>query len=331
MNLLFLLLIGEGNLTTNKEDVSQQKMNLKLTIPPRVMITGANGFTGQHACIYFKKVGYHVIAVTRTKTEILSDHQISYEHCELTDKQSVFSLIKKTKPDFLLHLAGQNHVGKSWTDPITSFEANVMSTAYLLEAIRQENPICKIIIVGSTLQFNPNNLSSLLHPYSLSKTIQAIIAESWETLYGMDILIAKPSNLIGPGVSNGVCSILAKKVIDMELHDAEKILEVNNLYVKRDFLDVRDAITAYETLFKSGVSGEVYVVSSGKSRYLKEITDSLRLFSTIEFDIKTIHNSPEKTDEFTPSLLKSIGWEPNIPFEDSIISILNYYRAIGVS
>ena len=31
-----------------------------------------------------------------------------------------------------------------------------------------------------------------------------------------NIIIAKPSNLIGPGVSNGICSILAKKIIDIE-------------------------------------------------------------------------------------------------------------------
>lgn len=318
--------MGEENLAINKDDATQKSIQ---RIPPSIMITGANGFTGQHACKYFINAGYHVIAITRTNKHLSSENLITYEHCNLTNKQSVFSLIKKSKPDFLLHLAGQNHVGKSWNDPITSVEANVMSTAYLLEALRHEKPTCKIIIVGSTLQFDPNNLSSLLHPYSLSKTMQTLIAQSWGSLYGMNIIIAKPSNLIGPGESNGVCSILAKKVINMELHDADKILEINNLYVKRDFLDVRDAIAAYEMLFNNGISGEVYVISSGKSRYLKEITDSLRLLSSIEFVIKTLYSSPEKTDEITPTLLQSMGWKPTIPFEDSMKAILDYYREIN--
>ena len=325
MNFLFLILTGEENLAINKDNASRKSSE---RISPRIMITGANGFTGQHACKYFINAGYHVIAITRTNKHTVSDRLISFEHCDLTKKQSVSSLIQKTKPDYLLHLAGQNHVGNSWNDPITSVEANVMATAYLLEALRQEKPTCKIIIVGSTLQFDPNNLSTLLHPYSLSKTIQTLISQSWEALYGMNIIIAKPSNLIGPGVSNGVCSILAKKVIDMELQDAEKILEVNNLYVKRDFLDVRDAIVAYEMLFDYGVSGEVYVVSSGKSRYLKEITDSLRLLSSIEFSIKTLHNNVEKPVEIKPSLLQSMGWKPHIPFEDSMKAILEYYREV---
>ncbi len=310
----------------NKDDPF---LNLNERIPPSIMITGANGFTGQHACKYFLNAGYHVIAITRTTQNIVSDRLLTYEHCDLTKKKSVLSLIKKTKPDFLLHLAGQNHVGKSWKDPVTSVEANGMSTAYLLEALRLEKPTCKIIIVGSILQFDPNNLSSLHHPYSLSKTIQTLIAQSWEALYGMDVIIAKPSNLIGPGASNGVCSILAKKVIDMELHGAEKTLEVNNLYAKRDFIDVRDAIAAYEMLFDYGFSGEVYVVSSGKSKYLKEITDSLRLLSSIEFTIETLHNSVENTVEIKPSLLQNMGWKPLYSLEDSMKAILDYYREIN--
>ena len=55
------------------------------------------------------------------------------------------------------------------------------------------------------------------NPYSLSKTMQVIIAEAWGGLMDSNIIIAKPSNLIGPGVSNGVCSILAKKMIDIRI------------------------------------------------------------------------------------------------------------------
>ena len=289
------------------------------------MITGANGYTGKHACYYFKQKGYHVVAVTRNIIGLI-ENQITHEYCELTDKNSVYNLIHKPKPEYLLHLAGQNHVPQSWKDPISSFESNVMSTAYLIDAIRIANPTCKIIIVGSALQFNPNELSSLLHPYSLSKTIQTLIAQSWERLYGMNLIIAKPSNLIGPGDSNGVCSILAKKVVDMEFNNAEKILELNNQYVKRDFLDVRDAIVAYDTLFKNGLSGKTYDISTGKSKYLKEITDTLYRFSTIEFTVKSIENKRENTEEIVPSLLQNMGWQPTISFEQSLQEILTYFR-----
>jgi len=293
---------------------------------PRIMITGATGFTGKHACNYFKNAGYHVIAVTRNNSHLISDHVTSYVHCELTNKLSVYSLIDKTRPDLLLHLAGQNHVLQSWDDPTSSIEANTMSTAYLIDALRVTNPTCKIIVVGSALQFDPTNLSSLLHPYSLSKTLQSLVAQSWEQLYKMNIIIAKPSNLIGPGNSNGICSVLAKKVIDMEINGVEKILELNNLYAKRDFLDVRDAVVAYETLFLYGVSGGIYDICTGKSKYLKDVTDTLYQLSDIDFKVKATNTNTEKLVEIVPTLLNDMGWNPQIPFKQSMQTILAYFR-----
>jgi GDP-4-dehydro-6-deoxy-D-mannose reductase len=310
-------------LTLNK---IERLMNNKQAENPSIMITGANGFTGIHACYYFLNAGYHVIAVTRSKSNLVTDPLIRFEQCELTDKHSVYSLIQNTKPDYLLHLAGQNDVQKSWNDPITSFEANVMSTAYIIEALRVEKPTCKIVVVGSALQFDPNTLSSLLHPYSLSKTIQVLVAQSWKSLYQMDIVIAKPSNLIGPGFSNGVCSILARKVADMELNNEEKVLTVNNLFAQRDFIDVRDAINAYETLFTVGKAGVVYDISSGKPRYLKEVIDVLANLSHVDFEIETLKNNIEKIEIITPSNLLAVGWVSLIPFEKSMEDILNYQR-----
>lgn len=293
---------------------------------PQLLITGANGFTGIHACRYFKKIGYDVTAVSRTVHGKVVDERIHLIQCDLTDKQQVKNLIQKTRPDKVLHLAGQNHVQESWSDPITSLEANVLSTAYLMEAIRQENILCKTIIVGSTLQFDLQHISSLQHPYSLSKTIQVLIAQAWEALYGLDIVIAKPSNLIGPGMSNGICSILAKKVAEMEKHPTEKMLTVNNLHAQRDFLDVRDAIRAYEKLFNAGKAGTVYEITSGRPRYLKEITDALQTLSIVEIDVQSLEDRKETLDVISPTLLLNTGWSPLISFEKSMEDILNYQR-----
>ena len=67
-------------------------------------------------------------------------------------------------------------------------------------------------MVGSALQFDPHHITTLTHPYSLSKTLQVLIAQSWQILYNMHISIAKPSNLIGPGKSNVFVEFLQKKL-----------------------------------------------------------------------------------------------------------------------
>jgi len=297
-----------------------------MKVKPKILITGANGFTGQHACEHFLRVGLDITAVTRN---VNFNNQVQIEHCDLTDKEAVRKLIQKVKPQYLLHLAGQNHVGSSWINPVTSIEANVMSTLYLIEAIRQEHLSCRVLVVGSALQFDPHNLSSLTHPYSLSKTLQVLIAQSWKVLYNIDVIIAQPSNLIGPGLSNGVCSIFAKKIVEMEEKKAEQVLEVNNLNIQRDFIDVRDVVTAYEILIKEGNSGEIYRICTGKSHSLQEIVNMFKSLTTVDFEIKSQKNNHlEQNLEIQPLELRELGWNPVIQLESSLNDILNFYRNI---
>ncbi|WP_124070487.1 NAD-dependent epimerase/dehydratase family protein [Filibacter tadaridae] len=292
----------------------------------KLMITGANGFTGRHACTYFSAKGYNVIAVVRNELDTVSSDRIQIERCDVTDKTQVNVLIAKTRPDFLLHLAGQNHVQNSWEDPLSSYESNIMSTAYLLDAVRNEQNACRIVVVGSALQFNPNNLSTLPHPYSFSKTLQMLMAQSYEALFGMNVLIAKPTNLIGPGLSTGVCTVFANRVARMEIGDCEKILMTHNLNAQRDFLDVRDAVHAYEILLQTGEKGHIYTVSTGIPRYLKEITRLYRSMTTVEFDIITETDNKEILEPVLPTPLVGLGWKPKIAFNQSLKDILDDQR-----
>ncbi|MEK3973516.1 NAD-dependent epimerase/dehydratase family protein [Psychrobacillus sp. FSL K6-1267] len=294
----------------------------------KIMITGATGFTGSHACQHFKRNGYNVIAVSRSIKTYVNEENILVEQCDLTNKYEVNKLIQRVQPNYLLHLAGQNHVQESWLDPIASLEANALSTAFLMEALRQYSPPCKAIVVGSALQFNLSNISSLSHPYSLSKSLQVLIAQSWEALFDMNIIIAKPSNLIGPGVSNGVCSILAKQVAELEILKGAGNITVNNLYAQRDFIDVRDAVLAYEKILQYGQSGEVYDISSGRPRFVKDITDCLMALSNVPLDVNAVENISEKIQAVEPKALLDIGWNPSIPFENSMEDILNYHREL---
>jgi len=290
---------------------------------PNILITGASGFTGQHACSHFLKAGYQVIAATRSH---FTHPDVLVEQCDLTNKESVRNLIKKTKPNYLLHLAGQSQVGNSWEEPISTLDANLMSTLYLLEGIRLEKPECKVVVVGSALQFDPSNLSTLNHPYSLSKTLQVLVSQAWAKLYQMQIVIAKPSNLIGPGFSNGVCSIFARRIVDMEENKEKTILEVNNLGAQRDFIDVRDAVSAYEILMTNGESGEIYEISSGKSYSLEDIITIFQTLTNVDFQIQSQNRINETKLGISPDKIWDLGWKPTITIQSSLEDTLNFYR-----
>lgn len=291
-----------------------------------ILITGANGFTGLHACHYFANAGYTVYALVRTPSKIPPHKNINERLCDLNDKQSIKKILHMIKPHFILHLAGQNSVPTSWSDPINTFESNVMCTAYLLDAIRTESNDSKTIIVGSVLQSNLSFPSSFQHPYALSKTIQTGLSGAYGSLFELDVIIANPSNLIGPGHSTGVCSLLAQKVARMEKGQEEKKLVVHNLLAKRNFLDVRDAVKAYGLLFSKGKTGEVYEIASEKMRSIGEITDILKQISTIDFEVHSLTEQQEITPMIYATAIKELGWAPAVPFDQSILEILNFQR-----
>ncbi|MDN4073662.1 NAD-dependent epimerase/dehydratase family protein [Fictibacillus terranigra] len=292
---------------------------------PKLLITGANGFTGRHACNQLG-IDYDITAVSRNYRTTEST-KVDIRYFDLTNKMDVHRLVNEVQPDFLLHLAGQNHAAESWNNPIATLEANLMSTVYLLDAIRESHPVCKVVIIGSALQYDPNKNSSLTHPYGLSKTLQVQTAQAWAVLYKLNVVVAKPSNLIGPGGSTGVCSIFAKKIIEMERDKTEKVLKVNNLHARRDFLDVRDAVHAYNTLLRHGKSGEIYDITSGKSHSLHDIIKKYKTLALVDFEVESLFQPEDPpVDEVQPYKLRQLGWSTLYPLDSSLRDTLDYYR-----
>lgn len=292
---------------------------------PKILITGANGFTGRHACTYFAEAGFTVFALVR-KSGPPPHPSIQLVHGDLMDHASLQLICATIQPDYILHLAGQNAVGSSWTHPIETLEANLFGTSYLLEAVRTEAPRSKVLVVGSVLKSDPANLQSFIHPYGLSKTLQTLFAQVYASLFQLDVIIANPSNLIGPGNSSGVCTILAEKIAQMEAGLAEPKLSVYNLLASRDFLDVRDAVAAYHVLFEKGTSRQEYTVSSGNSVTMQEVTTLLKQLSDVPFEVEGEIEQDEISHSLPPDELRGLGWKPAISIKESLADILDFHR-----
>ena len=84
-------------------------------------------------------------------------------------------------------------------------------------------------------------------------------------------------------VSNGICSILAKKIIDIESGRSKAIIEVNSLKDSRDFLDVRDAVKAYHVLLRDGINGKQYNIGSGVKRSLLDVLEQYKELTQLNF------------------------------------------------
>jgi nucleoside-diphosphate-sugar epimerase len=282
-----------------------------------ILITGASGFTGMHACHYFSQRGYRVVGISRKRG---SSTNWEMSTCDLQDKNDVEHIIKRYMPDFCLHLAGVNSVAQSWDDPLNTIEVNVIGTLNLLEAIRTIIPACKTIITGSAL-------SGRNHPYAVSKQFQQMLSLDWGSLFNLPVIVAKPCNLIGPGHSNGFVSLLAKQIVKMEEIPRGETISVSHLENKREFLDVRDAVAAYEVLLLNGTNNTTYEIGSGQMNSLNDI--ALIYQSLIKKDLCFLSTNPTQDDPpdiMDTSKIRRLNWQPRFTLEESITHTLSYYR-----
>lgn len=307
---------------------------------PRLLVTGGGGFCGEHACRYYASAGWDVTAVVRSMPLIREGDALgaaaAVEVCDLTSGAEVEAMVRRVRPDYVLHLAGMNAVGASWTHPAAVMESNVMGTVYLLEAVRRlgHSMSCRIVVAGSMLRCKLGEVESGLappHPYSLSKALQVVTAQSWAALYEMDIIVAEPSNLIGPGRSTGLCALIAKYAAEKECSTPTGIglpepFRLSSRTEQRDLLDVRDAMRAYELLLLHGRSGALYPVASGTMRTIGELAATFdRLAScTLQWAVGDSQAvSPQPIDA---SALKELGWSPLYSLEQSVLDTLDGAR-----
>ncbi|KGE20724.1 NAD-dependent epimerase/dehydratase family protein [Paenibacillus wynnii] len=301
----------------------------------RILITGAAGFTGRHAVNYFAAQGAEVIAVLRNPVAMKSPafdfpQGIQTYVCDLSDRKAVAEMIKTVIPEDVLHLAGKNSVPESWQNPLLYMETNVMATLYLLEALRIL-PSCRILVAGSRLKYR---IGAVLppHPYSLSKTLEELVSLAWRTLFQQQVLLAEPCNLMGPGSSTGFCSLLAGHIARSENGVQQAPFKVSSRSALRDFLDVRDAVRAYEYILDKGANGTIYRIESGKERKLGDIAEQLLKLTQAAVPMVWGSETAEKPvvysePPFTPEEeATALGWSADISFEQSLSDIMDYFR-----
>ena len=294
-----------------------------------VWVTGVAGFTGQYLIDFMKSLPDELILVgVDILPSALCELDIYYQ-VDLGDISAIRSIAESTPPDMVFHLAGL-------LPPRTEAEMwkiNVGGTLNLIQALGQLNLTPRIVSVGSAAEYLPtvSGLVSEQDPcpgytsYGRVKWGQSSLAFALGKQYGIDVMVPRPFNLIGPKlprtlVAAQFCEQFARK-------DGQEIM-VGNIKSARDFIDVRDAVAAYWQLIKFGKSGEVYNVCRGVpiqfSKLLdiffklsdgmhKVVVDQARLKS---IDANSVYGTFGKLREIS-------GWEPQLSLERSLTDMYN--------
>ncbi len=301
----------------------------------RILITGSNGFVGQHLSRALAEAGHSVVTTGTETSARNSDYP--YVQADLTKRKDVERL-NFTEIDGVVHLAGLAAVGPSFDDPQLYIDVNMGAQINIFETILAQGAKPRVIVVSSGTLYDPKarlpltELSSVMpnSPYAVSKMGQEQLGQYYFSR-GIECIIARPFNHIGPGQGEGfLLPDLAKQIVQAEQGGNATIL-VGNLSAKRDYTDVRDIVRGYILLLTSGQPGENYNICSGQAIEGNEILNHFRQLSRHEISVESDSTRMRPSD--TPVIYgsyakinKDTGWVPTIPLEDTLRDVLEDWR-----
>jgi GDP-4-dehydro-6-deoxy-D-mannose reductase len=169
-------------------------------------------------------------------------------------------------------------------------------------------------------------------PYSVSKIAQDMLALQYHFSHDLPIMRARPFNHIGPGQKESfVAPSFGTQIAKIEQSGRPGVIKVGDLSAERDFTDVRDIVRAYRLIAEFGAPGEVYNIASGESHSIQSLLDTLLSFSSAKIEVEI---DPSRLRPVTIPILRgdysrlqaATGWEPQIPFEQSLSDILEDCR-----
>jgi GDP-4-dehydro-6-deoxy-D-mannose reductase len=315
----------------------------------RALITGITGFAGSHLAEYLLSLGdFEVHGVRRWRSPLDNIEgildKVTLHDTELRDAHAVRSLLGEIRPQRIYHLAAQSFVPTSWHSPADTLVNNITSELNLFEgALKEEIEDVRIQCAGSSEEYGlvypeetpikETNPLRPLSPYAVSKVAQDYLAYQYHQGYGLFAIRTRGFNHTGPRRGEPfVTSNFAKQIAEIEAGRREPVMKVGNLEAKRDFTDVRDTVRAYHISLEKGVPGEIYNICSGKAWSIQEMLDLLLSMSTIKVEVEQDPARMRPSDVElllgdNTKLREATGWEPTIPFEQTMKDLLDYWRA----
>src|SRR5438034_900834 len=125
----------------------------------------------------------------------------------------------------------------------------------------------------------------------------------------------------------------ARQIALIEAGKHEPVIYVGDLTSKRDFTDVRDVVRAYWLALEKAEAGEVYNVGRGRTWSMGEMLNILLSHSKVK--IRTQEDPARLRPSDVPILWSdsskfhaATGWEPKIPFEDTLRDELDHWREL---
>jgi CDP-glucose 4,6-dehydratase len=312
-----------------------------------VFITGCSGFLGYWLTEHLVGQGAHVVGLVRDFVPPSSlyryklNERITVVRGTVEDYPLLERILNEYEIDTVFHLAAQTIVEIANRSPLSTFEANIKGTWNLLEACRRLHPLVKRIVVASSdkaygtqekLPYEEDAPLKGAHPYDVSKTCADLIAAAFVETFNLPVCITRCGNFYGGGDLNFnrlVCGTIRSVV------HGQPIVIRSDGTPKRDYIYIKDAVTAYCTLAEEmealNVFGEAFNFSTGKPMSVLEVTTLLlKLMEKSDHPVKMLNQSRGEIKDQYLSISKAesiLNWSPHYSLEAGLRETIDWYHS----
>lgn len=320
----------------------------------RVLVTGHTGFKGTWLTQWLLKLGANVTGIGLSPTTTPNHHDciqsdINEHIIDIRDDEGLVDCITSVNPEIVFHLAAQPLVRKSYRDPKSTFETNIIGTVNVYEACRKVESLRGIVSITSDKVYENKELRRGYKeedtlggrdPYSNSKACVEIVTDCYQKCYFnnevSDTLIAtvRAGNVIGGGdwAEDRIIADIARASASGV---ATKIRNPNAI---RPWQHVLDPLSGYLLV------GQHLLAGNSKHARAWNFGPAAESTLTVEDVVTRMSNywediTFEKAEEFTHSketnclMLDSskakdkLDWTPTWNFETTIKQTADWYRA----
>ena len=276
-----------------------------------ILVTGSSGLIGSEVCVYFaNELGYAVHGVdnnqravffgpqgdTRWNQRRLADTLPGFSHHEIDirDRAGVGELVKKIRPDVIVHTAAQPSHDRAAAIPFDDFDTNAVGTLNLLEAARQACPESPFVHMSTNKVYGdaPNSIAlreletrwdyaDAAYEYGIpetftidqskhslfgaSKVAADVIVQEYGRYFGMPTCCLRGGCLTGPNHSGVELHGFLSYLVKCNLEGREyRVFGYKGKQV-RDNIHSLDVARFMAAFVEAPRQGEVYNLGGGKA------------------------------------------------------------------
>jgi GDP-4-dehydro-6-deoxy-D-mannose reductase len=271
-----------------------------------VLITGADGFIGNHILRDLTLHGFNVVPKRRADGDVT--------------KSTTWAKFPAT--DYLVHLAGLTFVPASWENPTEFVQSNSVSTSHALDFCRKNQT--KMIFLSTYLyssklrtpiketdEIDPAN------PYALSKLLGEQLCSFYAKQFGVEVIILRPFNVFGSGQNS---RFLIPSIISQAINGDE--ISVLDIRPARDYVFIEDLLDAVHKSITSDLRFGIINVGTGIAITVEQLIFSLAAVIGRKLTINSSNQERFGEINLTQADISQakllLGWQPKWSLSDGL-------------